>query len=228
VFWLVNLYSLLVRTTRSRWTLILYVWFYNLPCIAFSNVTYLVTWRWPKTEAETCRQLKLKKTTKPSCVVTYLKTIYPFCNILQLDCNLTATDSFSNSVLVESYIQIVAQWNIIVDLFYISLTVLLSLTLTNDQLNAQIFNTFITTLYMYMFRAISRSSSWGQILLTQHLVSSLSVSFCPVHRLRKNWLQFFLHLCSGRSLTESYDTRCCINKIWPPEDEQDIARNMYM
>jgi hypothetical protein len=39
---------------------------------------------------------------------------------------------------------------------------------------------------------------------------------------------FFLNLCTGRSLTESDDTRCCINTIWPPEDEQDIARNMYM
>jgi hypothetical protein len=75
------------------------------------------------------------------------------------------------------------------------------LTLANDQLDAQIFNTFITFLYMYMFRAISYSSSGGQILLMQHLVSSLSVS-------------------DG--------TRCGINKIWPPSDEQDIARNMYM
>jgi hypothetical protein len=39
---------------------------------------------------------------------------------------------------------------------------------------------------------------------------------------------FFLNLCTGRSLTESDDTRCCINTIWRPEDEQDIARNMYM
>jgi hypothetical protein len=52
-----------------------------------------------------------------------------------------------------------------------------------------------------MFRAKYFSSSGGQILLIQHLVSSLSVS---------------------------EDTRCCINTIWPPEDEQDIAENMYM
>jgi len=74
-------------------------------------------------------------------------------------------------------------------------------TLANDQLDAQIFNTFITILYMYMFRAISCSSSGGHIVLIQHLVLSLSVSD---------------------------NTRCCINTIWPPEDEQDIARNMYM
>jgi len=55
------------------------------------------------------------------------------------------------------------------------------LTLVNDQLDVQIFNTFITVLYMYMFRAISSSSSGGQIVLIQHLVSSLSVSNHPVH-----------------------------------------------
>jgi hypothetical protein len=34
--------------------------------------------------------------------------------------------------------------------------------------------------------------------------------------------------CTRRSLNDSDDTRCCINTIWPPEDEQDIVRNMYM
>jgi len=91
----------------------------------------------------------------------------------------------------------------------------LSITLANDQFDAQIFNTFITILYMYMFRAISCSTSGGQIVLIQHLVSSLSVSDRPVHN-------------TGRSLTDSDDTRCCTNTIRPPEDEQDIARNMYM
>jgi hypothetical protein len=52
--------------------------------------------------------------------------------------------------------------------------------LANDQLEPQIFNTFITILYMYMFRAISCSSSGGQIVLIQHLVLSLSVSVRPV------------------------------------------------
>ena len=28
-----------------------------------------------------------------------------------------------------------------------------------------------------------------------------------------------LNLCTGRPLTESDDTRCCINKIQPPDDE---------
>ena len=46
----------------------------------------------------------------------------------------------------------------------ISLTLHLSITSANEQLDAQIFNTFITILYM--FRAISCSSSGGQIVLT--------------------------------------------------------------
>ena len=33
--------------------------------------------------------------------------------------------------------------------FFVSLTVHLGITLANDQLDAQIFNTFITVLYMY-------------------------------------------------------------------------------
>jgi len=51
-----------------------------------------------------------------------------------------------------------------------------TVTIANDQLDAQIFNTFIRIFYMYMFRAISCSSSGGQIVLIQHVVSSLSVS----------------------------------------------------
>jgi len=91
----------------------------------------------------------------------------------------------------------------------------LSITLANDQLDAQILIHLLQILYMYMFRAISCSSSGGQIVLIQYLVSSISVSDRPVP-------------FTGRSLTESDDTRCCINAILPPEDEQHIARNMYM
>ena len=40
------------------------------------------------------------------------------------------------------------------------------ITLDKDQLKVQIFNTFITILYTCMFRAISCSSSGGQIVLT--------------------------------------------------------------
>jgi len=51
---------------------------------------------------------------------------------------------------------------ILLTILDVSLTVHLSITLANDQLDAQIFNIFITILYMYMLRAISCSSSGGQ------------------------------------------------------------------
>ena len=54
------------------------------------------------------------------------------------------------------------------------------------QLDLQIlyFNTFI--IFFYMFRALLCSSSGGQIVLVQHLVSSLSLGDCSVHRIRKS------------------------------------------
>jgi len=39
-------------------------------------------------------------------------------------------------------------------------------------------------------------------------------------------LQSALNRCTEWLLTESDDTRCCNNTIWPPEDEHGIARNM--
>jgi len=70
--------------------------------------------------------------------------------------------------------------------------------LANDQLDAQFFNIFITFLYMYMFRAISCSSSGGQIVLIQHLVPSLSVSD---HLVRKNCSSFSTCAPDGHLLT---------------------------
>ena len=54
------------------------------------------------------------------------------------------------------------------------------------QLDAKIlyFNTFITS--FYMFRALLCSSSGGQTVLLQHLVSPLSLGDCSVHRLRES------------------------------------------
>ena len=37
----------------------------------------------------------------------------------------------------------------------------------------------------------------------------------------------FLILCTEHWPRESDDTRCCTNKIWPPEDEHNNARNMW-
>ena len=71
------------------------------------------------------------------------------------------------------------------------------------QLDAKIlyFNTFIT--FLYMFRALLCSSSGGQIVLVQRLVSSLSLGDCSVHRFRESPLK----LCTEQSPKESDDTR---------------------
>ena len=66
------------------------------------------------------------------------------------------------------------------------------------QLDAQIlyFNTFI--IFLYTFRPLLCSSSGGQIVLVQHLVSSLPLGDCSVHRLREdcsplvNWVRHSL------------------------------------
>ena len=58
-----------------------------------------------------------------------------------------------------------------------------------------------------MFRAVPYSSSGGQIVLLQPLLSSLSVNSRTECR----------HAL--RPFTESDDTRGCNNKICPPEDE---------
>jgi len=65
-----------------------------------------------------------------------------------------------------------------------------------------------------MFRAVSCSSSGGQIVLLQPLVSSQYA------------VQSALNRHTVRPFTESDDTRGCNNKICPPEDEQNTARNM--
>ena len=69
------------------------------------------------------------------------------------------------------------------------------------------FNTLFTSLCV--FRALLCSSSGGQIVLVQHLVSLLSLGDCSVHRLRKD----FLNLCTEQSPKECGDTRCCTNTI---------------
>jgi hypothetical protein len=64
-----------------------------------------------------------------------------------------------------------------------------------------------------MFRALTCPSSGGKIAFTQHLVSSLSVNGCTVHRLRADG-------------PLSDDNRCCVNTIFPPEYGHVNARNM--
>ena len=42
----------------------------------------------------------------------------------------------------------------------------------------------------------------------------------------KELFEFLLNLHTGRPPTESDYTRSCINKIWPPDDEHNVVRNM--
>ena len=75
-----------------------------------------------------------------------------------------------------------------------------------------------------MFRALTCPYSGGNIVFTQHLVSSLSVNDCTVHRLKA--VESAFNRCTVQPFTESDDTRCCVNKIFPPEDGHVNARNM--
>ena len=77
-----------------------------------------------------------------------------------------------------------------------------------------------------MFRALTCPSSGGKIVFTQHLVSSLSVNVCTVQWLRADSAESALNQCIVQTFTESEDTRCCVNTIFPPEDGQVNVRNM--
>ena len=61
-------------------------------------------------------------------------------------------------------------------------------------------------------------------MLSKHMVSSLSVNGCTVHRLRADCRA--LNQCTVQPFTKSDDTRCCMNTIFPPEDGHVNARNM--
>ena len=65
-----------------------------------------------------------------------------------------------------------------------------------------------------------------QIVLSQHLVSSLSVNGCTVCRMRADFAGSALNRHTVLYCTESGDTRCCENIICPPEGGHVDARNM--
>jgi hypothetical protein len=78
-----------------------------------------------------------------------------------------------------------------------------------------------------MFRALICPSSGGQIVLSQYLVSSLSVNGRTVCRMRADSAeQSALIRHTVLYCTESDNTRCCDNIICPPEDGHVNARNM--
>ena len=79
-----------------------------------------------------------------------------------------------------------------------------------------------------MFRSLPCPSSGGQILLSQHLVSSLSVQYSTLCRMRADFSaeQSALIRHTIEPFTESDDTRSCDNIKCPPEDGHVNARNM--
>ena len=82
------------------------------------------------------------------------------------------------------------------------------------------------TLQSSTFRALTCPSSGGQIVLSQHLVSSISEQHSTVCRMRADCLQSALIRHNVQPFTESDDTRCCDNTICPPEDGHVNTRNM--
>jgi hypothetical protein len=78
------------------------------------------------------------------------------------------------------------------------------------------------TIIFDMFRALTCPSSGGNIAFTQHLISSLSVNGCTV----ESRLSLLSTGVLVQPFTESDDTRCCVNAIFPPEDGHVNARNM--
>jgi len=77
------------------------------------------------------------------------------------------------------------------------------------------------TTLLNMFRAARCSSSGGQIVSPQPLVSSQ-----PYSMQVESGLQSALHLHTVQLLTEDDDTRGCGDTIGPPEDERRAAQNM--
>ena len=63
-------------------------------------------------------------------------------------------------------------------------------------------------------------------LLSQHLVSSLSVQYSTVCRMRADSAESAVIRPTVQPFTDSDNTRCCDNTVCPPEDEHVTARNM--
>ena len=67
----------------------------------------------------------------------------------------------------------------------------------------------------------------NSLLINNMYVTLLSsVNGCTVHRLRADSAESALNRCTVQPFTDSVDTRCCVNTIFPPEDGHVNARNM--
>jgi hypothetical protein len=76
-----------------------------------------------------------------------------------------------------------------------------------------------------MFRALTCPSSGGKIVF--NTASGIFAVCNHLHStLVESGLQSALNQCNVQTFTESEDTRCCDNTIFPPEDGHVNARNM--
>ena len=73
------------------------------------------------------------------------------------------------------------------------------------------------------------SSSTMLIFRSNYIITASGiVTLCkrPYSTPVERGLQSALNQCTGQTFTESEDTRCCVNTIFPPEDGHGTARNM--
>jgi hypothetical protein len=122
--------------------------------------------------------------------------------------------------------------------FYVLLTVHLGIILVNDQPDAQFFFYMFISI-LYMFRAISCSSS-GESIVPIQLLVFFTLCRCPASMQVGKELSSFLTCMPdevARFLSRpSYQTdghlhrvtytRRCIDTIDSPDDEHEVARNM--
>ena len=160
-------------------------------CLVFQNMIVIccIPWSMADLFSWPCVHLCVKK------LLAGWSTCVRLCVILTFGLGYTSCGAVKFTQLTETAV------------FFVLLTMHLSINLVNDKFSKWptwctvplFYNTFITV--PYLFRAMSCSSSGGQIVLRviQHLV---------------------------RPLTESDHTRCCISTIWSPDDEHSVARNM--
>ena len=64
------------------------------------------------------------------------------------------------------------------------------------------------------------------IFRRKNCIHTASVIFALCKRLHSTLVESGLNHCTVQTFTESVDTRCCMNTIFPPEDGHVNVRNM--
>ena len=86
------------------------------------------------------------------------------------------------------------------------------------------------TIYLLHYCPQHVSSINMPIFRRKNCIHTASGIFALCKRLHstlvESGLQSALNQCTAQMFTESEDTRCCVNTIFPPDDEHVNARNM--